>query len=178
MSQHTTKELLLSPRLLTFLIDIIIRQASLSDTPVIAEFNIRLAMETEDLRLDAACVNAGVAAILGDPTKGIYYVAEVGGTVAGQLMVTYEWSDWRNGNLWWIQSVYVKHEFRRLGVFRQLFRHLESVARGRPDVRGLRLYMHVDNSKARQTYENLGMHQTRYEVFEMEFASPPADSNA
>lgn len=110
-----------------------------------------------------------MAALLADPAKGIYYVAEVNGILAGQLMITYEWSDWRNGNLWWIQSVYVRKEFRRMGIFRRLFNHLEGLARSRQDVRSLRLYMHAENSTARRSYEQLGMRQTRYEVFELEF---------
>jgi GNAT superfamily N-acetyltransferase len=135
---------------------------------VVTDFNLRLAMETEGLRLDPLVVKAGVAEILADTAKGIYYVAEVDGTIAGQLMITYEWSDWRNGNLWWIQSVYVKQEFRRLGVFRRLFGHLEALAREQKDVRTLRLYMHKDNLTARRSYETLGMSQTKYEVFELE----------
>lgn len=107
--------------------------------------------------------------MLADTAKGIYYLAEVNGVVAGQLMITYEWSDWRNGNLWWLQSVYVRHEFRRLGVFRELFNYLERQARARLDVCGLRLYMHSENVAARRSYENLGMHSTKYEVFELEF---------
>jgi GNAT superfamily N-acetyltransferase len=163
------KELLLSSRFLTCLIDITIRQANLSDAPVIADFNLLLAKETEELRLDPDCVKAGVAALLADSAKGIYYVAEVNGMVVGQLMITYEWSDWRNGNLWWIQSVYVQRKFRRMGVFHALFDYLGALARSRGDVRSLRLYMHADNSKARQSYVNLGMHRTKYEVFELEF---------
>jgi len=126
-------------------------------------------METEDLRLDPTCVKEGVNALLEDSSKGVYFIAEVDGTVAGQLMITYEWSDWRNGNIWWIQSVYVKHEFRRRGIFRQLFKHLESLARQREEVCSLRLYMHCQNSTARRSYENLGMRRTHYEVFELEF---------
>lgn len=163
--------MLLAPRILTCCIDIKIRQAKLADAPVIAGFNVDLARETEGLRLDPGCVEAGVAALVADPGKGIYYLAEVNGTIGGQLMITYEWSDWRNGNLWWIQSVYVKQEFRRMGVFRALFRYLEELARSQKDVRALRLYMHADNSDARRSYENLGMHRTRYEVFELEFKS-------
>jgi GNAT superfamily N-acetyltransferase len=135
---------------------------------VIVDFNLRLAAETEDLSLDPACVQAGVAALFSDPAKGLYFMAEVDGKVAGQVMITYEWSDWRDGNLWWLQSVYVKEEFRRAGVFRALFRHLQELALGRTDVAGLRLYMHGDNTRARQSYERLGMKATRYEVFEME----------
>src|SRR5688572_31095149 len=140
-----------------------IRRAHLADAPVIADFNIRLAAESEHLRLDQACVAAGVAAVLGDAAKGIYFVAEIDGSVVGQLMITYEWSDWRNGNLWWIQSVYVKEGFRTRGVFRSLFRHLENLARTRDDVAGLRLYMHADNERARKTYERLGMKNSDYE---------------
>jgi len=143
----------------------------LADAPVIADFNLRLARETEDLRLEPLCVQQGVAALLSDPAKGLYYVAEVNGVIVGQLMITYEWSDWRNGNLWWIQSVYVKQEFRRQGVFRELFKYLEALARRLKDVRSLRLYMHADNSNARRSYENMGMHRTKYEVFELEFES-------
>ncbi len=146
-----------------------IRRANLADAPVIADFNIRLAEESERLRLDRACVAAGVAAVLSDASKGIYFVAETDGAVVGQLMITYEWSDWRNGNLWWIQSVYVTEEFRAQGVFKALFSHLENLARTGPDVAGLRLYMHTDNERARKTYERLGMKNSNYEVFEMDF---------
>ena len=146
-----------------------IRRANLADAPVIADFNIRLAEESEHLRLDPVCVAAGVAALLSDPAKGIYYVAERNGSVVGQLMITYEWSDWRNGNLWWIQSVYVKEEFRAQGVFKALFRHLENLAQTNHDVAGLRLYMHSDNERARKTYERAGMKNSHYEVLEMDF---------
>ena len=152
---------------LTWPINIKIRQAEMADTAVIAEFNLLLALETEDLRLDPDCVRKGVVALLADSAKGVYYVAEVEGAIAGQLMITYEWGDWRNGNIWWLQSVYVRHEFRHKGVFRELFKFLESLARGQKDVCGLRLYMHSENRNARRSYENLGMRQTKYEVFEL-----------
>ena len=139
---------------------------------VIADFNLRLAEETENLRLDPERVRTGVAALLKDPSKGLYYVAEVDGMVAGQVMITYEWSDWRNGNIWWLQSVYVKQEFRRQGIFRALFKHLEELARQRDDVCGLRLYMHADNTRARRSYEELGMKHTKYEVFELALGEP------
>jgi GNAT superfamily N-acetyltransferase len=146
-----------------------IRTASPADTAVIADFNRRLARETEQLALDPEAVRQGVAAVLNDADKGLYFVAEVNDAVVGQLMITYEWSDWRNGNLWWIQSVFVKEEFRGQGVFRTLFRHLEELARSDKGVAGLRLYMHADNETARQTYERLGMKHSNYEVFEMDF---------
>lgn len=157
-------------------INIEIRQARASDAPVLADFNLRLAAETEALRLDPAVVAGGVAALLADSAKGVYYVAEVDGEVVGQLMITYEWSDWRNGPLWWVQSVYVKAEFRRHGIFRQLFDHVQTMARNRGDVRALRLYVHGDNVRAHQSYERLGMTRTPYEVFELELGKPKAEA--
>jgi GNAT superfamily N-acetyltransferase len=127
-----------------------------------------LAEETENLRLEPQLVRSGVDAILRDPAKGLYFVAEVQGSLVGQVMITYEWSDWRNGNLWWLQSVYVKTEFRGQGIFRKLFNHLQKLALAAKDVSGLRLYMHADNDRARQSYKKLGMKPTRYEVFELD----------
>jgi GNAT superfamily N-acetyltransferase len=150
-----------------------IRPAILADAPLIADFNIRLAEESEQLRLDPKCVSAGVAALLADAAKGVYYVAEVDGTVIGQLMITYEWSDWRNGNIWWIQSVYVREDFRGRGVFRALFKHVEELAVATREVCSLRLYMHADNLRARRSYEHLGMMRTRYEVFELDLEHAP-----
>ena len=166
------KELILPTRVLPSGDKMKIRQADLSDAPVITEFNLRLAQETENLQLDPGRVAEGVAALLRDPSKGLYYLAEAEGMVAGQLMITYEWSDWRNGNLWWIQSVYVREEFRQKGVFRALFDHLQELAKKQSQVRALRLYMHSDNVRARRSYERLGMKQTKYEVFELDIPEP------
>ena len=149
-------------------IDIKIREAELADAPVIVDFNLRLAAETENLKLEPAVVREGVATLLREPARGMYFVAEVAGNIVGQAMITYEWSDWRDGNLWWLQSVYVLPEFRQAGVFRSLFRHLLELARARGGVAALRLYVHGDNHRARQSYEKLGMKRTHYEVFEME----------
>ncbi|HOC56396.1 MAG TPA: N-acetyltransferase [Verrucomicrobiota bacterium] len=148
--------------------EIRIREAAPADGPVIADFNTQLARESEGLELDAARVQAGVAAILQDRAKGIYYVAEAEGAVIGQTMITYEWSDWRNGNIWWIQSVYVRPEFRRAGVFRAIFDHLRNLARARREVCSIRLYVHADNTRACQSYERLGMTRTKYQVFELD----------
>jgi GNAT superfamily N-acetyltransferase len=148
--------------------DISVREASLPDWAIIADFNVRLARESEDLDLDPARVETGVRAILTDPAKGIYYVAEDAGAVVGQLMVTYEWSDWRNGLIWWIQSVYVRPEFRRAGVFRALFRHLQSLARVQKEVCTLRLYVHGENAQAHRSYERMGMSRTKYQIYELE----------
>ena len=162
--------LILPALFLTSGMELKIREAALSDAPVIAGFNLLLAEESEGLRLNAAVAQAGVTAMLKDPAKGIYYVAEAEGAVVAQVMITYEWSDWRNGNNWWIQSVYVKPEFRRAGVFRALFNHLRSLAQARKDVRSLRLYVHNENKHAHDSYVRLGMTLTQYEVFELEVA--------
>src|ERR1043165_6056439 len=106
----------------------IIRLARLDDLDVICEFNRLIAKETEAKHLDAATLKAGVAAMFGDASKGRYYVAEHGGQVVGQLGITCEWSDWRNGNFWWIQSVYVARQARRHGVFRALYQHVVAEA--------------------------------------------------
>jgi GNAT superfamily N-acetyltransferase len=145
-----------------------IRPAILADADIIAEFNIRLAEETEALKLDPNCIYPGVRAVLSDPGKGLYFVAEVDGVVVGQVMITYEWSDWRNGNLWWLQSVYVRKEYRRRGIFRELFAHVTARARSLKEVPAIRLYMHAENTRARQSYEQLGMVRTQYEVFELD----------
>ena len=148
--------------------DLNIRPATLADAPVIIDFNRRLAQETEALRLDPARLDPGVRAVLLDPAKGLYFLAETAGRVAGQVMITYEWSDWRNGNLWWLQSVYVHPDFRRQGVFRRLFHYLQTLAAVQTEVAGLRLYMHSENRTARCAYEGLGMSRTQYEVFELD----------
>jgi ribosomal protein S18 acetylase RimI-like enzyme len=145
-----------------------IRKARLADAPVIAEFNTRLAWETEKLKLTPKTIQHGVRAALKDSTKGTYFVAEHEGAVVGQLLITFEWSDWRNGNFWWIQSVYVAAEHRQRGVFRALFDHAQKLARARRDGCGLRLYVEQNNDRAQRTYAQLGMVKTHYEVFEMD----------
>lgn len=143
-----------------------IRRGGPSDAAVVAEFNQRLAQETEGRSLDAAALAAGVAAVLADESRGTYFVAEHEGRVVGQLMITLEWSDWRNGWLWWIQSVYVRAEARRLGVFRALYGHAVAEAKARGDVAGIRLYVEHENAAARATYARLGMSETGYLVLE------------
>ncbi|MEI2726245.1 MAG: GNAT family N-acetyltransferase [Verrucomicrobiota bacterium] len=108
-------------------------------------------------------------ALLKDATKGIYFVAEADGAVIGQLLITYEWSDWRNGYFWWIQSVYVAAKFRSEGVFRTLFGHVQKLAKSRRNVCGLRLYVEKNNRRARQAYDRLGMKHTHYEIYETNF---------
>jgi len=146
-----------------------VRQAKLSDAPFIIKANASLALETEGRRLDHKHLSAGVKALLSEASKGTYFIAEVGGQIVGQLLITREWSDWRNGHFWWIQSVYVLEKFRGAGVFRALFEHVHTLAKAQPDVCGLRLYMEAHNIRARQAYEKLGLKQTDYQIFEMDF---------
>ena len=146
-----------------------IRAATPDDWQTIAEFNVKLADETEPLTLDRETVEAGVRALLADDRKGRYFVATVEGRIIGQLMHTWEWSDWRNGDVWWLQSVYVDAEFRRQGIFASLKRHLEELAEADPTVVGLRLYVERDNGHAQATYRRLGFESAGYLVMERMF---------
>ena len=141
------------------------RIAHAGDRDQIADFNQRLAAQTEDRQLDTATIRAGVAALLADPAKGFYVLAERDGVVVGQTMVTYEWSDWRNAAVWWIQSVYVLDAHRRTGVYSAL--HAEIARRARDaGACELRLYVERDNARARATYEHLGMTHSHYDMYE------------
>jgi len=144
----------------------IIRKATIEDWQAIAEFQIAMALETENVKLDPPTVEKGVNAVFSDPSRGIYFVAEDEGMVVGSLLVTFEWSDWRNGNIWWIQSVYVKPEFRRNGVFKKLFGHIKQIVLRDEAIRGIRLYAEKSNSIAHKTYRNLGMNSEHYALFE------------
>jgi GNAT superfamily N-acetyltransferase len=151
-----------------------VRAAAPADAAWLAECAIAMAQETEGKALDPATVRAGIEAGLADPAKARYFVAmhddlagsDTIGMPAGTLMLTHEWSDWRNGDWWWIQSVYVAPRFRRRGVFAALYRHVEALARTTPGVIGLRLYMERDNAAARATYTALGMRDAGYEIYE------------
>jgi GNAT superfamily N-acetyltransferase len=143
-----------------------IRRATPADATVVVEFNRRLAEETEGKTLDISVLTVGVTAGLADPAKAWYFLAEEDGVVLGQMMITFEWSDWRNGWFWWIQSVYVRADARRRGIFRRLYEHVSQRAREGPDVIGLRLYVERHNHAAQQTYTHLGMEPAGYLVFE------------
>jgi ribosomal protein S18 acetylase RimI-like enzyme len=144
-----------------------IRRATPADIPVLIAFNTAIAWETEHKKLDPAVLTAGVRAVFDDPARGFYTVAEQNGAVVGQMMVTFEWSDWRNGWFWWVQSVYVHQDARRGGVFRALYREIERQAAADPTVIGLRLYFEADNTRAQATYRALGMTDTTYGMMEV-----------
>lgn len=148
-------------------IDIIVREARPEDLEPIVRFNCAMALETEDTILDTPTVTSGVRRALADPAKGRYFLAEINGRVIGQLMFTLEWSDWRDGWLWWIQSVFVDPEWRGRGVFSRLYRHLAEAAAASEDVRGLRLYVESGNDRAQRVYRALGMHPAGYDVMQM-----------
>jgi ribosomal protein S18 acetylase RimI-like enzyme len=146
--------------------DLRIRAADPADAPAIVGFQLRMARETEDLELDPATVTRGVAAVFADPTKGAYWVAERGGAVVASLLTTYEWSDWRNGVVLWVQSVYVIAGERGRGVYRALYEHLKREVEASPDLEGIRLYVDKRNTAAQAVYERLGMTREHYEMFE------------
>ncbi len=147
----------------------LIRLAVSADWETIADYNTRLAMETEGKKLDPSTIAAGVQTLLANPQHGRYFIACMGDRIVGQIMHTREWSDWRNGEIWWLQSVYVHPEHRRCGVFRALFRHLEQLAESTPNVIGLRLYAEEHNSKAFEAYHSLGLAHAGYVVMERFF---------
>lgn len=144
-----------------------IRKANLKDAGIIADRNIMMAMETEQKELDVDTALKGTKALIKDPHKGFYLVAEMGGKIVGQLMVTLEWSDWRNRNFFWLQSVYVPAEYRKQGIFAALFHHLKEIAKERKNVAGLRLYVEQHNETAKTVYESLGMFDTAYNMYEL-----------
>ena len=146
------------------------RNAESRDLDLIAVGNAAMALETEHKLLDPATVRAGVQAAFDDPARGRYFVAEIDGQVVGQIMITYEWSDWRNGVFWWIQSVYVAPAARRKGVFRALYGHVERLAKATPAVCGLRLYVEHDNMRAQRTYLGCGMVDAGYRVMETDYS--------
>ncbi len=144
----------------------IVREAGKEEYNSIVEFQLAMAVETEDVSLDRATVEKGVKAVLADSTRGRYYVAEIEGRIAGSLLTTYEWSDWRNGTILWIQSVYVLPEFRRRGVYRNLYSHIKKMVMEDNRLNGIRLYADKSNTAAHKTYRKLGMIDDHYVTFE------------
>lgn len=143
-----------------------VRSAEPRDLETLTRFAAAMAQETEGKALDGPTLRAGVAALLADPARGRSFVVERGGAVVASLMLTFEWSDWRNGFWWWIQSVYVEPAERRRGHYRTLHEHVRALAAAEPDVCGLRLYVENDNAGAQATYRRMGMHEAPYRIFE------------
>ncbi len=146
--------------------EIMYRDATPADVPAIIDFQLAMARETESLELDREVLTHGVNAIFNEPSLGRYYVAATGATAIASLMITYEWSDWRNGMVWWIQSVYVVPTFRRRGIYAGLYSHVRRLVDDEASVRGIRLYVDNRNVDAQQVYARLGMEGEHYRVFE------------
>jgi GNAT superfamily N-acetyltransferase len=151
------------------MLEILIRPATLEDTEFLVSGNASMALETEGRTLDTQTLRAGVCAVFDDPARGFYLIAEIDGRPAGQMMITYEWSDWRNGAFWWIQSVYTLPESRGRGVFKSLYSHVESLARENGGVCGLRLYVEAHNQRAQEAYRSCGMKEAVYRMFEIDY---------
>jgi GNAT superfamily N-acetyltransferase len=144
---------------------ITIRKATSEDASIIIDFQQKMAWETERMTLVPEIIKKGVNAVFDDSSRGMYWVAENDGTVVASLLITFEWSDWRNCNVWWFQSVYVLPEFRRKGIFRSMYYHIKAEAE-KDGIPGLRLYVETNNSPAQNTYEALGMSSLHYKMYE------------
>jgi len=142
-----------------------IRKALIKDVPIIIDFQQKMAWETEHLILVNEKISGGVKGVFEDTSRGQYYVAESTGLIIASLLITYEWSDWRNANVWWFQSVYVLAEYRRTGVFRKMYSFIKDEAE-KNRVAGLRLYVESNNVNAKKTYEALGMSSEHYAMYE------------
>ena len=143
-----------------------IRLAVETDAEALVEFNQAMALETEGKTLDARILQSGVEAVFRDEKKGFYVVAEQDGRIVGGLMVTFEWSDWRDAWFWWIQSVYILPEYRGRGIYGRLYEFVKTAARDREGVCGFRLYVEKENVRAQKVYEKLGMEETHYLMYE------------
>lgn len=150
--------------------EIVLRPATRDDIAVIADFNAAMARETEDKTLDPLTVRAGISAVFDDPGRGFYRVAEIDDEVVACMLVTYEWSDWRNGMWWWLQSVYVRSDHRGRGVFSAMYGNLRAGATATPGVCGLRLYVEKGNTRAQRVYTRLGMRREPYVIFHDSFS--------
>lgn len=149
---------------------LIVRDAVPGDVDALVRFNVALASEADDVQLDPATARVGVESALKRSDLCRYFVAELGGEPIGQLMITYEWSDWRAGVFWWLSSVYVREDCRRRGVFRALHEHVVALARQGSEVCGLRLYVHHTNDRAMKTYARMGMRPSGHVVYEIDWS--------
>jgi len=143
-----------------------VRKANREDIPDIVDFQKQMAQETEDFSLNDQKINLGVKAVFGDPEKGFYMVSVIESKVVASMMITPEWSDWRNGHFLWIQSLYVIPEFRKKGVFRKMFQYVKQVVVESENYLGLRLYVEENNKNAMDVYTNVGMRDSYYKMFE------------
>ncbi|MBK9291479.1 MAG: GNAT family N-acetyltransferase [Bacteroidetes bacterium] len=146
--------------------ELIVREAIRDDIDAIHRFQLAMALETEGLQLDADILRQGITAVFDHPEKGRYFVALTGHQVIGSLMITYEWSDWRCRTIYWLQSVYVLPDYRRMGVYRALYAHVRALAEADPQVGGIRLYVDSQNHDAQHVYSRMGMNGEHYRVFE------------
>lgn len=147
-----------------------IRVAAETDAPSLIEFNQAMALETEGKELDGDVLAKGVSSVFSDPQKGFYVVADEMGEIVGGLMVTYEWSDWRNGWFWWIQSVYIRPEYRGRSIYSNLYAFVKAKAAEQGNICGFRLYVERENEHAQEVYKKLGMGETYYLMFEEPFS--------
>lgn len=145
-----------------------IRKAEIRDLETVVKFNYNLAKETEDKELDLGILSKGVKSILTDSSKGQYYVYEVDNKVVGQIMYTYEWSDWRNGTFLWVQSVYVDADYRKKGIYKKLYHNIKNICDNDENIAGIRLYVEKENVNAKSTYKSLGMCECNYHMYEYE----------
>lgn len=143
-----------------------VRKATTNDIKSIVDFQLKMATETEGIELNSEIVLKGVTAVVEDETKGQYYVTEINNKVVASLLTTFEWSDWRNGTILWIQSVYVLEEFRRKGVYRNMYSYIKDMVLNNPKLNGIRLYADKLNITAHNTYQKLGMNHDHYITFE------------
>uniref|UniRef100_UPI004048FE69 GNAT family N-acetyltransferase n=1 Tax=Fulvivirga sp. TaxID=1931237 RepID=UPI004048FE69 len=142
------------------------RKAKFKELETIVDFQILMASETEDMKLDKETLLSGVEAVFEDPGKGTYYVATEEEVVIACLLITPEWSEWRNGTVWWIQSVYVVKEHRGKGIFKALYNYIKAMVEGDETLKGIRLYVEKENTKAQAVYERLGMTAEHYKLYE------------
>jgi ribosomal protein S18 acetylase RimI-like enzyme len=144
----------------------IVREAIAKDIPSLLDFQLKMALETENITLEISLLTRGVHRLFKDPSKGRYYVVEIDDEIIGCLMTTYEWSDWRDGTIVWIQSVYVSKEHRGRGVFKMMYNHIHKLTVDDPDLKGIRLYVDKTNKAAQETYLKIGMNGEHYTVYE------------
>lgn len=155
-----------------------VRPANLKDLKILTEFSAAMALETEQRTLDRSRLRMGTRAVINRPERGRYYVADLRGenraetVTVGQLLITYEWSDWRNAQFWWIQSVYVRPAWRRKGVYRRMHRTILDLAQSRADVCGVRLYVEGTNNIAKRVYDRVGLEPSTYQIYESDFVLP------